>query len=239
MGGALKSVFGGSGGIFGAVLGVASMFFPPLAVAGSLSNMLTSAIGEAVKMAASTLVKELGMPKFIQGIINNIVDQALPQLQHQSSPDVDNFVQNQAAPFINQFRDDYAAQVVQRVKEKMAEGEEGAQGAGGKGKASLSGKSWFVKLAIAMGEALNKQADKVESLANQVNDSFGAKAAAQKAVNPKNGAGLDKVTEAEGKNFQLLQELQGETKVLDMLSQTVNNAVNTIGTALSSAARKG
>ncbi|HEV8313961.1 MAG TPA: hypothetical protein VGQ23_12905 [Burkholderiaceae bacterium] len=43
MSGALNSVFGG-GNILGLALNVASMAFPPLAIANSVANLLTQAI---------------------------------------------------------------------------------------------------------------------------------------------------------------------------------------------------
>lgn len=240
--GGIGKIFGG-GGIFGALLNVASMMFPPLQMLNSLSNLLTSAIGGAVKQAADTLMKEFGMPKFIRDSVNSLVDSVLPGQMKESSAECDHAVQSQAGEFITQFRNDFYNDIIKHFKEKLGDRDDGkgnkvGAGGGKAGAAAMSGKSWYVQLAIAMGEALNKQADKVEKLAGEVNKSFDSMAGAQDKVDSKTGKGMGDVTRAQGKNFQLMQELQAEAKVLDMLSQTVNNAVNAIGQALGSAARK-
>ncbi|MBQ1765776.1 MAG: hypothetical protein IIZ92_23165, partial [Aquincola sp.] len=111
MSGALKSVFGG-GNIFGSLLSLASLAFPPLAIAGSMSNLLTQAIGTAVKMAADTLMKEFGMPKFVRDIVNTVVDGAVSGNTTASEPDVDNFVEQQAGAEVQQFAQESAQAIV-------------------------------------------------------------------------------------------------------------------------------
>jgi len=157
MGGALKSVFGGSGGIFGAVLGVASMFFPPLAVAGSLSNLLTSAIGQAVNMAVSQLVQQ-GMPKFLAGIVSELVDKAVSSVQKESTPEVDQHVQENAGSAIQSFRDNLASEIVNSTIQ--AKGKSDKKGSG----------SWLEALAKALGAALDAQAKTVEDLSSTITD---------------------------------------------------------------------
>ncbi|CAG1769510.1 hypothetical protein BAC2_00373 [uncultured bacterium] len=218
MSGALKSVFGGNGGILGAVLGVASMFFPPLAIANSLSNLLTQAIGEAVKQLASYAMKELGMPKFLQQGVNALVDGALGGLQRQSSGDVDAAVQDRFGPAVQEFGN----QTFEAMKKVLKETHEAEKSNSSSGSGKSSGKSWYVKLSMALGQAMNAQADKVEKLADEVNKTFSADG---------------KKVENQQKNFDKMQELQAETQVMGVLANTVSQAVSKIGEALTTASR--
>lgn len=159
MSGALNSVFGG-GNLFGALLSAASMFFPPLAIASSLSNLLTTTIGEAIKSAVSTLVKEFGAPKFLQDIVNTIVDKAVSANQKESSPEVDAHVEATAGEDVKDFGKDFAKDVVKNAIENMGEDSKKKKGTG----------SWLEALATALGNALNAQAEKVKGLADQITD---------------------------------------------------------------------
>lgn len=244
MGGALKSVFGG-GGILGGLMNIASMMFPPLAIANSLANMLTSAIGEGMKQIIDFAVKELGMPKFVGNTANSVVDAvAKGNQQETGGPEVNDFVQERFGEPVNQFKRDYVTEGMKQMREAVESSREDAEGkpasarrGGSATGASMSGKSWFVVLAMVLGQALNKQADKVEKLGKEVNETFDAKADAQRGVDTKTGKGQDKVTEAEQKNFDKMQELQAEAQVMSILANTVSQVVKSVGEGLTTASR--
>jgi flagellar hook-basal body complex protein FliE len=159
MSGALNSIFG-NGNIFGALLGAASLFFPPLAIAGSLSNLLTQAVGEAVKQAVTQLVQEQGAPKFLKDLVGDIVDKAVAQNQQPSSPDVDAHTQAQAGGAINDIGNDMSKSIVDNAVENIKNTKK-SKGSG----------SWLEALAEALGQALDAQAQKVQDLSSQITDS--------------------------------------------------------------------
>lgn len=146
------------GGIFGALLNVASMFFPPLAMLGSLTNMLTQAFGEAIKGAVEQLGKEAGMPKFLQDLVKKIVDGALQGAKQDSTAETDNAAQQQAGGDVNNLRDQVQQNLVNGTMDNM------------KGKKG-SAKSWLEALAAALGDELNKQAAKLEQMSNAITGS--------------------------------------------------------------------
>lgn len=157
MSGALNSVFGG-GNIFGALLSIASIAFPPLALAGGLSNLLTTAIGEAVKMAATTLAQEFGMPKFLTGLIGQAVDSVVGQLTKQSDPAVDSHLKEAAGGALDDIKNNFAKSIVDNAVENMKSTKKRGSG------------SWLEALAEALGKSLDAQADHIKELSSQITD---------------------------------------------------------------------
>lgn len=158
MSGALNSVFG-NGNILGTLLSIASIAFPPAAIASSLSNLLTQALGEAIKSAVTQLVQNYGAPSFLKDLVGDIVDKAVSSNQHQSSPEVDAATHAQAGDAVKSVAEDFGKQIVKGAIENLGEDTKKK----GKG-------SWLEALAEALGNALNAQAQKVEDLASQVTD---------------------------------------------------------------------
>ncbi|CAG1015415.1 hypothetical protein BURC_00950 [Burkholderiaceae bacterium] len=251
MSGALKSVFGGSGGILGAVLGVASMFFPPLAIAGSLSNLLTTAVGEAVKMAASALVKEFAMPKFLEAIVGQVVDKVLPGLLKETDPAVDAHVSADAGvqEGIATFKDDLASKIIDNTQKFVAEAAEKKKAAGGKG--GVSAGSWLEAIALAMGEAMGQKAAQMVDLSHQMaklsakqDDQVGAWGGLNAKSSDKQFSKDSKTIEARDKanamEFSKVQaQFQATSQEFSILSNSFTNAIKSIGEGLSTMARKG
>src|SRR5919108_6636013 len=106
MSGALNSVFGG-GGILGSALNVASMCFPPMAIANALTNLVTQAIGQAVTQGVQQLCQQQGMPKFIGQEITDMLKQVISELTKQTDPQCEKEVKDQCGgafdDFANQF----------------------------------------------------------------------------------------------------------------------------------------
>lgn len=94
---------------------------------------------------------------------------------------------------------------------------------GTNGHKGSSGDSWYVKLSKALGTAMNNQADAVEKLADEVSATFKA-----------DGSGV----QDQKKNFDMMMELQAQTRVLQTLIETGKNAVTSIGDSIAAAGRK-
>ncbi|MCR5867111.1 MULTISPECIES: hypothetical protein [Aquincola] len=224
MSGALKSVFGG-GNIFGSLLSLASLAFPPLAIAGSMSNLLTQAIGTAVKMAADTLMKEFGMPKFVRDIVNTVVDGAVSGNTTDSDPEVDNFVEQQAGAEVQQFAQESSQAIVQRAMAKMrSEGLENSDENRSKARGSsrAGSGSWLEAIAAAMGEVLGEKASKMVELSNKIASTAGEEGkSAAKA------------------NAAATTEMQATSQMFSLMQNGFSNTIKAIGEGLSQMARKG
>lgn len=223
MSGALNSVFGG-GGIFKAALSIGAMFFPPLAIANSLSNLLTTAIGSAVKMAVDTLVKEFGMPKFLGQMVNNMVDSVVQGLQKPSDSAVDEHVSGAAGEELQKFTQESAAEIVQRTMQKMRqEGLENSdeQRTNAKSGGKKAAGSWLEAIASAMGEALGQKASKMVELSDKIASTAG-----------KEGK------EAAAENAKATTEMQATSQMFNLMQSGFSNAIKSIGEGLTQMARK-
>ena len=79
MSGALNSILGGGG--LGAIMNIASMFFPPLAIMNGLGNLMSSAIGGALNGVVDSMTKNMGMPKFLGNMLKDIISKVIPGMQ--------------------------------------------------------------------------------------------------------------------------------------------------------------
>jgi hypothetical protein len=220
MSGALSSVMGGGG--LGALLNIASMFFPPLAMASSLSNLLTEAIGAGIKGAVDTLVKEAGMPKFLGDIVKGVVDSVVPNQKQQSDSKVDAYTSEKFKEPMDDFSKQLTKDLVDKVKEDMGDRAKGkgsgsSSGAGGKKAAG----SWLEAIARALGEVAGEKAAKMVDLSNQISEKAG-----------------DSSPESAKEMTALNAELSGTSQMFKTLQETMNTTVKSIGEGLSTVARK-
>ncbi|MFO1382015.1 MAG: hypothetical protein U1F63_16905 [Chitinivorax sp.] len=216
----------GGGNIMGLALGAASMFFPPLGLASAaMGNLLGNAVGQALGSAVGQMVQHLGLPQQIAQQVHQIVDKALQGVLKEVNQQAQEAVSQKFEGVIKQFIDQLSQEIFKKVRENAgntAGGAAGGAAAGGAaaGGAAAGGASWFVQIAIALGEASDKQMGKVKGLADQLNAAV-------------NGSGSEN-----DKKFNALgSQMNAEAKVLDMLTSTMNNAVNSIGDALKNAAK--
>ncbi len=228
MSGALNSVFG-SGGIFGMVMNIASMMFPPLAILNSLSNLVVQAVGNALKGAVDTLVKESGMPKFLGNSIKEMADQVIGRQQNESSPEVDCYTRQKAGESVDKLQEELTTQIVESARKHMEETEDSKESAAGSGRSSgkKGANSWLAAMAKAMGEVLGKQASKMVGLSHDISakmNADGGKEAQQKAAQQASA---------------LQSELQGVSQMFAMLQSAFNNAIKSLGEGLTQMARKG
>lgn len=217
MSGALNSVFGG-GGLIGAAMSVVSVAFPPAGIAASLGNMLSQGIGQAVSGAAQQLCKEAGMPKFLQGIIDKVIQQVLGGCKQPTDPACDKACQQDGGvkKTIDDFVQNMMKELVDKVKEEM--GTDAKRGGTGK----KSGGSWLEALSKALGAVAGEKAAKMVDLSNQIS-----------------GLAGDSSKEAAAKMTELNSELSGTGKMFSLLQETISTTVKSIGDGLNSVARKG
>jgi hypothetical protein len=216
MSGALKGVFGG-GGIFGAVLNIAGMLFPPLQIMNALSNMLTQAIGGAVSGAIDYAMKELGMPKFLGNALKGAVQGALPGLMQENNPQAASAVRDRAGKAFDDFQKSYMSDMTDALKRYKSDAEKSGQ-AGGK----ASGKSWFVALMMALGEVQNKQAAKVQQLAKEVSEVL--------------GSGDDSAGSRQAQ-FDKMEEFKAEAKLQEMFANISKSVGDSLGNSLTTVLR--
>lgn len=192
---------GGAGGIFGAALNMIGKIFPPLAIMSSLANMVTQALGEGIKGAVDQLAKESGLPKFLQDMIKKIVDEAVKGAQKESSPEVDAQTQKQVGEKAKDMSSEFQQDLTSGTLQNMG------------GKKGGGAKSWLEALAAALGDALNKQADKLKGMSEAIT-----------------GDGKDQPKQ--------MTELQAASQRFSFMMNAVDQVIKAIGEALSAAARK-
>lgn len=227
MSGALKSIFGG-GNIFGALLSLASMAFPPLAIAGSLSNLLTQAIGAAVKQAATMLAQEFGMPKFLLPVINQLVDGVVGNQVASNPTDAatDQFVADNSKSQLDAMQNDMARQIVDQTAARVRSSTSGKSGAK---TTTASAGSWLEAIAIALGTAQGEKAAKMVQLADELS-----------ALSAKQTTGSTDEKTQNAQEFSIKsQQLQAVGQEYGLLASATTNVIKSIGEALSQAARKG
>jgi hypothetical protein len=228
MGSALNNIFGG-GNILGLLTSVASMFFPPLAIATSLSNLLTQAVGQAFTQAIGQLVQQ-GMPKFLGEMLKNMASEVLGGLLKQSSPEVDQAVGNDAGvkDTMQDLIDKLTSQIVDSTRKALDAKDGGSSGKSGK---KTTG-SWLEAIAQAMGEIAGDKAAKMVELSQKMADLNGA----SKEI------GKDD-TQAQKQNAQEFSEtqalFQSASQEFSILQNTFANAIKSLGEGLTAMGRKG
>lgn len=215
MSGALNSVFGG-GNIFGSLLSLASLAFPPLALAGSMSNLLTQAIGQAVTMAVDRLVQEAGMPRFLADIVKGVVGNVVGGQQQATDPAADAFAGSKLGGAMTDFTKLLADSLYEETKQQV---QGGGRRQGGSTRASSG--SWLEALARALGEVAGEKAAKMVELSNKLTDLSGSD------------------SEEDAKEMTAVsQEMSGVSKIFQLLQDAANTVIKGIGDGLNTAARK-
>lgn len=223
MSGAVGNLLGNSG-IFSSLLNLVAQAFPPLSIATSLANRLIDTVGDAVKDAVSTLIKESGAPKFLQELVNDVVDQALTGQRKPSDAAVDSFVGNDAS--VQDWLSDFGQELTQSIVEGSRRALEESGESSGSGKSSP--KSWLQAIAASLGEALGKKAAKMVELTDKLDELVSA------------GEGLEgEEKQQNAQAFSATQaELQGVSQEFQIISNSLSTTLKAIGEGLGSIARK-
>lgn len=220
----LDNVMGGGGGLLGTLGGlVGTAFGGPIggmigsALGSALDGKLQDATGDAVKGAAKQLQQEHGMPKFLEELISQAVnDQIGSTDRNDASPEAQQQATDQFGPQIDDFRNDLQNNLVQNALDELKSS--GSEGSNGK----YSGGSWLVALSKAMGKALGQKTAQLVKLSNDIN------ALPQGSKDPKVAQQMTAMT----------SEMQGVSQELKMFQETVSTVLKGIGEALSGMARK-
>ena len=225
MSGALSNVFGG-GNILGLVLNIASMVFPPLALATSLANLVQGAIGQALKGAVDQLVQQSGLPKFLGEAIKGLVDQIIPGLKQQSEAEADQATQGAFADDIQNFTNELMEAIVKNaqalIKQDKGDGKSGKP----TGKGTRTAASWLEAIALAMGEAAGNKAAKMVELSNKL-----------KELSSAGGSEKDQQKAAKEMNAVSAQ-FQAVSQEFNMLQSAFSTAIKALGEGLAQMARK-
>lgn len=222
MSGALNSVFGG-GNVFGALLSIASIAFPPMALATSLSNMIGQAVGQALMGAVTQLVQN-GMPRFLGEAIKQMVQGILPQLTQPSDSQADEAVQSNFQSDMQDLTKDLMEAIVKNAQAIMQQDKGDGKSSSSKGtKGSVS---WLEAIALAMGEAAGNKAAKMVELSNKLSKLSSA-------------GGGEKAQQAAAKEMNAVNaQFQATAQEYNMLQTAFSTAIKAIGEGLSAMARK-
>lgn len=222
MSGALNSVFGG-GNILGLVMNIASMAFPPMALATSLANMVQQAVGQALMGAVQQLVQQ-GMPRFLGEAIKNMLGEILQNLQQPTEPGADEAVQGNFREELQDLTKELMEAIVAGAQAlmKMDKGD-GQSGASKSGKKATS---WLEAIALAMGEAAGNKAAKMVELSN-------------KLATLSSAGGGDKAQQKAAKEMNAVNaQFQATAQEYNMLQTAFSTAIKAIGEGMSAMARK-
>ena len=240
----------GGGNILGMALGAASMFFPPLGLASAaMGNIFGQVVGKAVGSAVGQMIQNLGMPNSVGQMINRVVQDALGKLTQNVERHVQDAVQDVAKDWIKDFQQQFIRDIIEEVAKlrkhsngaghgSSAGGNVGAGGNAGAGGISdaAAGESWFVQVAIALGEAADKQMHKVKKLADDMN---AAMTKAQAGADAKPGSAEANEAKKNEQEFNKLgANLNAQAKVLEMITSTMNNTIKAVGDALVATAKR-
>lgn len=185
-------------------------------VGGALDNMLQDAAGNSAKDAAKELQQEHGMPKFVEQMVRQAVDDRLAERGYaDASPEARRQAQDQFGKQVDQCRDDTRDGLVQNTLDELKNS--GTQDADG----NYSTDSWLVALAKAMGKTLGEKTSRLVELNKQAN----AKA-----------QGGD--SQQAGQQSQAMSELQGVSQEVKMLQETISTVLKGIGDTLSGLAKR-
>lgn len=193
------------------VSSVASAVFPPLGIAMSAANLLTQALGSALSGLGNQLCQQLGMPKFVNDIFQNIIKSVLDQLPHPPNPECDHACHQDFGDKIEDFAKDFAKSVFDLLKSQV---DDGGECSGPKGK---SGTSWLVAIAKAMGTVAGKHANNLVDLSNRI----------------------EATSKDAGNSTELNATFQAESQMFSMLQNAFSNAIKSIGEGMTTMARKG
>ncbi len=223
MSGALSSVFGG-GNILGLVMNIASMAFPPLQMAMSLSNLLTQTLGQALKSGIDILQQQFGLPKFVGDLAKGIIDKAVEAKQHVTDPAVDQHVADQAGEQVKAWGTDFTKQFVDGVIDNVKEGKDAA---GSSKKRTAS--SWLEVIALSMADAMAQKSSKMIDLSKEIKDLSRVEIDKDDTQGQKENAADMQAAQA---------SLNATGKEFEMLTNTMKSVVDSIGNSLAQAARK-
>lgn len=222
MSSALNNVLGPIGNLASKALDIASMVYPPLAIANGISNLALGALGGAMN-GAMDILKQQGMPNFLGDIVKDALGSILPGLMTGGLEEVTEMIQDKAGDKFEAFQNDFMKDFVDTFNQyKSDEDKKGGGVEGGKG----GGKSWFVAMMEALGEMQNKQAEKLEKLQGEVSDSL-------------TGTGKDaNVSKEENQaQFNKMEEYKAEAKLQEALAGVAKTIGDAVGNALNAVAR--
>jgi len=225
MAGAIGGLLGGS--VMNIALNMVSKIFPPMALASSVANMVTKAVGQAVTDAAQQLVKESGMPKFLENMVGKVVKEAVQSLLKPSDSEADAAASEGVGKDVKDFMKDLTDTIVKNAQAIMEQDK--GDGKSGKSKegSKKSATSWLEAIALAMGEAAGNKAAKMVELSNKLKELSSA------------GGGEEAQAKAAKEMNAVNAQFQATSQEFNMLQSAFSNAIKAIGEGMAQMARKG
>lgn len=225
MSGALGNIFGG-GNILGLVMNIASMVFPPLALATSLANLVSNAVGQALKGAVDQLMQQSGLPKFLGEAIKQMVDATVPGLNQQSDAQADQATQGAFGEDMQSLTNELTESIVKNAQAIMQQDKGDGRSSRANGRSGRTASSWLEAIALAMGEAAGNKAAKMVELSNKL-----------KELSSAGGSEKDQQKAAKEMNAVNAQ-FQAVSQEFNMLQSAFSTAIKSLGEGLAQMARK-
>jgi hypothetical protein len=225
MSGALGNIFGG-GNILGLVMNIASMVFPPLALATSLANLVSGAVGQALKGAVDQLMQQSGLPKFLGEAIKQMVDSTVPGLNQESDAQADQATQGAFGEDMQSLTNELTESIVKNAQAIMQQDKGDGRSSRSSGRSGKTASSWLEAIALAMGEAAGNKAAKMVELSNKL-----------KELSSAGGSEKDQQKAAKEMNAVNAQ-FQAVSQEFNMLQSAFSTAIKSLGEGLAQMARK-
>jgi hypothetical protein len=195
-----------------------------MALATSLSYMVTQAVGQALMGAVNQLVQN-GMPRFLGEGIKQMIQGILPELTRSSDSQADQAVQTSFQSEMQDLTKELMESIVKGAQAIMQQ-DKGDGKSGGSGKSSKSSVSWLEAIALAMGEAAGNKAAKMVELSNKLatlSSAGGGEKAQQQAAKEMNAVNA---------------QFQATAQEYNMFQAAFSTAIKATGEGLSAMARK-
>jgi hypothetical protein len=227
MSGALGNIFGG-GNILGLVMNIASIAFPPMAIATSLANLVGGAVGQALSGAVDQMMQQQGMPKFLGEAVKQMAEKVIQGLTKESDAQADQATQGAFGEDMQKLTDELTDAIVKGAQAIMQQdkGDGKSSKANGKGGSGKTASSWLEAIALAMGEAAGNKAAKMVELSNKL-----------KELSSAGGSEKDQQKAAKEMNAVNAQ-FQAVSQEFNMLQSAFSTAIKSLGEGLAQMARK-
>lgn len=213
---------GGLGNIIGTVLNVVGMVYPPAKIAATVFNMVLGAANGGLKGALSGLMQNFGMPKFIADMVGAVGDKVVQQLQKQTDPEVDDAVKDKLSGSIDKLTDEISKLVEQMTIANLKKA--GKDPKNGK----VSGGSWLLAIAEAMGKVLGDKAAEMVDLSDKLTQ-----------AHEKGKSGSKEAKQEAAREANVIQtKFQAVSQEYNLLSSAFSTAIKSLGEGSAQMARK-
>ncbi len=220
---------GGAGGIGSLLGGIGgNLIGGPIGgmIGSTLGSMVDDAVGNATKDASRQLVREDGMPKFIDDLVQTKVDDVMAGLTLvKPHGDTKTHCEQEYGDIFKDFQNELTQAIVSAVRNEIKSNADATDGTSG---SKSSGGSWLQAIARAMGTVMGEKASKMVELSQKIQAQTAAKSEGSKEDQ------MAAASEAQ----KLNTEFQATGQEFNLLQTTFSTAIKTMGEGMASIARK-